>query len=247
VPEPARTSAVGRFRVRHFADLDSTNAYLLVQAAAGEPDGLVAVADHQTAGRGRLGRRWEAPPGSSLLVSVLTRLDDGPDRASHVVMAAALALADAVAANAGFDPDVKWPNDLEAGGRKLAGILAERSGDAVVVGAGLNVAWDAFPAELEDLATSCNLEAGRPVDRAEILEAYLAGLDPLLATLDAVPAAYRARLSTIGRRVHVVTGRGPELSGTAVDVLVSGALVVRTDDGREHEITTADVTHLRAE
>jgi BirA family biotin operon repressor/biotin-[acetyl-CoA-carboxylase] ligase len=247
VPEPARTSDVGRFRVRHFAVLDSTNAYLLDEAAAGVPDGVVAVADHQTAGRGRLGRRWEAPPGSSLLVSVLTRPDRAADQAARVVMAAALALADAVSAAAGFRPDLKWPNDLEAGGRKLAGILAERAGDAVVVGAGLNVTWDAFPAELEDLATSCNLEAGRSVDRAEILEAYLERLDALLATLDAVPASYRARLATVGRRVRVLRGRGPELVGTAVDVRASGALVVRTGDGLEHEITTADVTHLRAE
>ena len=101
-------------------------ATLLDEARTGAPEGLVAVADHQTAGRGRLDRTWEAPPGSSLLVSVLLRPALDADEAHRVVMAAALALADAVGEVAGFTPDLKWPNDLVVGERKLAGLLAER-------------------------------------------------------------------------------------------------------------------------
>jgi BirA family transcriptional regulator, biotin operon repressor / biotin---[acetyl-CoA-carboxylase] ligase len=245
VSEPTRT-----WTIRRFAELDSTNRYLLDEARAGAREGVVVVADHQTAGRGRLGRSWEAPPGSSLLVSVLLRPALGPEQAHIVVMAAALALADAVGAVAGFTPELKWPNDLVVDGRKLAGLLAERepgaggSLAALIVGAGVNVQWTAFPPELADLATACNLEAGRAVDRDALLEHYLEGLASRLDALAAVPGEYRERLGTLGRRVRVEQA-GAGLTGIAVDVRDAGELVVRDDDGRDHTITTADVVHLR--
>ena len=101
MPEPTRT-----WTIRRFAELDSTNRYLLDEARRGAPEGVVAVADHQTAGRGRLDRAWEAPPGSSLLVSVLLRPSLAAEQAHRVVMAAALALADAVVEVAGFAPEL---------------------------------------------------------------------------------------------------------------------------------------------
>lgn len=231
--------------VRRFAELDSTNRYLLDEAAGGASEGLVAVADHQTAGRGRLDRQWEAPPGSSLLVSALLRPSLPAERSHVLVMAAALALCDAVASVAGFTPDLKWPNDLMVGDRKLAGLLAERARDSVVIGAGLNVHWETFPPELADIATACNVEAGRVVDRDAILDAYLAGLARRLDSLDAVPGEYRSRLATLGRRVRVERPSGPIL-GVAVDVRHTGELIVRDDDGHEHAITAADITHLRS-
>jgi BirA family biotin operon repressor/biotin-[acetyl-CoA-carboxylase] ligase len=245
VSEPTRT-----WTIRRFAELDSTNRHLLDEARAGAPEGAVAVADHQTAGRGRLDRTWEAPPGSSLLVSVLLRPPLGPEQAHRVVMAASLALADAVSDVAGFAPDLKWPNDLVVGDRKLAGLLAEREPGtgqrppAVIVGAGVNVQWTAFPPELAEHATACNLEAGRAVDRDALLDHYLERLGHRLDALDAVPGAYRARLATLGRRVRVEQASGA-LTGVAVDVRDAGELVVRGDDGVEHVITTADVVHLR--
>ncbi len=192
--------------MRRFADIDSTNRYLLDEARGGAAGGLVAVADHQTAGRGRFDRRWEAPPGSSLLVSVLVRPAPHGERSHRAVMAAALALAEAVEEEAGVSPGLKWPNDLVVGDRKLAGLLAEREGDALVIGAGCNVEWDSFPPELADTATACNLEAGYTVDRDELLDRFLARLSALLDQLDAVPAQYRARLATLGRRVRVERG-----------------------------------------
>ena len=221
-------------------------------AARVRPRAVVAVADHQTAGRGRLDRRWEAPPGSSLLVSVLLRPALDPEGAHRVVMAAALALADAVGAVAGFTPDFKWPNDLVVGERKLAGLLAERepgSDDvrpAVIVGAGVNVNWTEFPPELAEHATACNLEAGRAVDRDALLDEYLERLGRRLDALDSVPSDYRARLVTIGRRVRVEQAGGT-ITGAAVDVRDAGELVVRDDDGAAHVITTADVIHLRSD
>jgi BirA family biotin operon repressor/biotin-[acetyl-CoA-carboxylase] ligase len=241
---PARTSEVGRWRVEHFAELDSTNRYLLEAARTGAGDGRVAVTDVQTAGRGRLDRSWEAPPGSSLLVSVLMRTPADP---GTMVMATAVALAEAVTEVAGVDAALKWPNDVVVGDRKLAGILAERDGDALVVGAGCNVNWVSFPPELATTATACNLEAGRTIDRDALLGAFLARLERTLDDGDGVVAAYRARLATLGRRVRVQPLRGDDLLGLATAVTDDGALVVRDDAGVDHTVTTADVVHLRPE
>src|SRR5690349_15935960 len=114
-----------RFRVRWVDETGSTNHDLLAAARAGEPEGLVLVADHQSAGRGRLGRVWEAPPGASLLMSILLRPVLGLADAHAVTAAVGLAAAYACEAVAGFRPGLKWPNDLVVGPRKLAGILAE--------------------------------------------------------------------------------------------------------------------------
>ena len=244
MPAPSRISEMGRWRIHHFTELDSTNRFLLEEARGGAPDGLVAVADVQTAGRGRLDRSWEAPAGSSLLVSVLGR---GPDAAGPVVMATAVALAQAVGDVAGVDAVLKWPNDLLVGDRKLAGILAERDGDALVVGVGCNVNWASFPPELAATATACNQEAGRDVDRDALLAAFLDRLDAALDAGAGVVGEYRARLATRGRRVRVHPVRGDDLVGVATGVTDDGALLVRDDTGTDHVVTTADVVHLRPE
>lgn len=230
--------------VRWFDSLDSTNRYLLDEARRGAPEGLVAVADFQTAGRGRRGREWKAPPGASLLVSVLLRPALTPEQTPLVTMACGVAMADAVARVAGFAPGLKWPNDLVVGDRKLVGILAERDGDAVVVGAGVNVEWQAFPAGLAETATACNLEAGHSVDRRELLDAFLAELDRRYADLDAVVAEYRARLATLGRRVRV-EGPDSDLVGRAVGIGAAGQLQVEVDGGGVLEVHVGDVVHLR--
>ena len=242
MPAPTRISELGRFRIHHFTEIDSTNRYLLEQARAAASDGLVAVADVQTAGRGRLERRWEAPPGSSMLVSVLLRSAPDP---GQVVMAAGVALAEAVERVAGVAAALKWPNDLVVEDRKLAGLLAEREDDALVVGAGCNVNWESFPPELAATATACNLEAGRVVDRDALLLAYLELFAVLLDDGDATLDAYRARLATLGRRVLVEHVGGGSLVGVATAVADDGALVVRDATGTEHTIIAADVIHLR--
>jgi BirA family transcriptional regulator, biotin operon repressor / biotin---[acetyl-CoA-carboxylase] ligase len=138
--------------LRRFSEIDSTNRYLLDAARSGAPEGTVVFADHQTAGRGRLDRRWEAPPGDNLLVSFLVRPSLAVEELHLCSAAVALAAADACARVAGLAPDLKWPNDLVVGERKLGGILAEvvpggpagSTGAAevgVVVGLGLNVRW----------------------------------------------------------------------------------------------------------
>jgi BirA family biotin operon repressor/biotin-[acetyl-CoA-carboxylase] ligase len=236
---------VPEWRVQRFAEIDSTNRYVLDEARNGAAGGLVAVADHQTAGRGRFDRRWEAPPGSSLLVSVLVRSVPTGEDVHRSVMAAALALAGAVEEVAAFAPGLKWPNDLVVEDRKLAGILAEREGDALVVGAGCNVEWEEFPPELAGAATACNLESPLPsVDRDALLDAYLSRLADELDHPDTVVARYRERLTTLGRRVRVERARD-ELVGEAFDVTDDGALLVRLADASVEVVTVGDLVHLR--
>jgi BirA family transcriptional regulator, biotin operon repressor / biotin---[acetyl-CoA-carboxylase] ligase len=185
-----------------------------------------------------------APPGASLLVSVLLRPSRAPERTPLVAMACGVAMAEAVARVGGFTPGLKWPNDLVVNDRKLAGILAEADGEAVVVGAGVNVEWRDFPPELAETATACNLEAGHSVDRHDLLDSFLAELDRRYADLDGVVEEYRARLATLGRRVRVERPDG-DLVGSAVAIGDAGELRVEDDQGAVVEVHVGDVVHLR--
>ncbi len=250
--------------VRRLGSVDSTNRYLLDEARSGAPEGTVAVADYQTAGRGRLGRRWEAPAGANLLASVLLRPELGPDERHLAAACVALAAADAAGAVAGVELGVKWPNDLlGSDGRKVAGVLAEadvtppaRTGPppAVVVGIGLNVNWpagaDDLPPELAGTAGSLRWEVGRPVDRDRLLEALLAALEPRVADLGTEPGRarqateLRARCTTLGTPVRVELPEGV-VEGTALDLTPAGHLVVGTGQGTR-TVLAGDVVHLRA-
>jgi BirA family biotin operon repressor/biotin-[acetyl-CoA-carboxylase] ligase len=225
--------AATRFHdVRWFATLDSTNRYLLECAANGEPEGVVAVADEQSAGRGRLGRTWIAPAGAALLVSVLLRPDLPVERMHLVTLACGLAAIDAVPE---VDARLKWPNDVVVDDRKLAGILAEADGrGAVVVGMGMNVRDDWFPPELRDMASAV------PVERDELLARWLVAFDARLNALDAVTDDAMKQSATLGRRVRVELA-DETFEGTARALTAEGYLVV--DD---RVVTAGDVVHLRA-
>ncbi len=249
--------------VRQVAETGSTNRDLLAEAAAGAPEGVVLVADHQTEGRGRLDRTWEAPPGASLLVSVLLRPTLAPQDAFLVTAAGAVAACQACNEVAGCFPGIKWPNDLvivagdRFAGRKLAGILAEsvvsdgRLG-AVVLGMGLNVNWpEVLPAELADTATALDHVVGHPVDREALLVAWLRHLEGWLAALEtaqgrgALVERVRELSATLGRRVRVEQPGG-SVQGRAVDITEAGHLVVAPDgDVEPLELTVGDVIHLR--
>jgi BirA family transcriptional regulator, biotin operon repressor / biotin---[acetyl-CoA-carboxylase] ligase len=259
--------------VRWVAETGSTNADALALAREGEPEGIVVVADHQTAGRGRQGRTWAAPPGASLLCTILLR--PPAPVSSAATMVAAVAAAEAVAEVAGVQAMVKWPNDLVAPGdgsgpdRKLAGILAEADWPArshiaggwsepgpeervvVAVGIGLNVNWPAeLPEELADLAVALNHLAGHEVDREDLLVALLRSFDRRYGTLAegrdaaAIREEWRARSATIGRQVRVDLG-SDDVVGTAVDVTDAGHLVVDDLDGERRVFAVGDVVHLR--
>ncbi len=243
LPEASQT---GFGEVRWLSEIDSTNRYLTDEARAGAATGLVVVADHQTAGRGRLGRTWVAPPGASLLVSLLLRPTVARDRRHLIVMAAGLAMAEAVETETGVVAGLKWPNDLLVGERKLAGILAEAAGDALVVGIGVNIEWHEVPAELAAIATACNLEGGRPTTRAAVLHAFLGRYSARLEDLDGSRAAYEARLLTLGRRVRVEQANGV-LTGMAIGVDPDGRLRLRRDDETEVAVAVGDVVHVRTD
>ncbi len=230
--------------MRRFAEIDSTNRCVLDEARAGAPEGLVVVADHQTAGRGRLGRTWTAPAGSSLLMSVLLRPILPLARLHLVVAAMALAAGDACEAQSGVRPALKWPNDLiiddpPAGERKLAGVLAEAELPAVVVGLGLNL----LPSPgLPAGSVSLDRAAGREVDRDALLVSVLHRLGLLLGDWDQLLSEYRRRCATVGRRVRVETTT-ETFYATAEGVTDEGYLTVRTG-GALRTVSAADVVHL---
>jgi BirA family transcriptional regulator, biotin operon repressor / biotin---[acetyl-CoA-carboxylase] ligase len=217
---------------------------LLERALEGAPEGLVVVTDHQSAGRGRFDRRWEAPAGTSLLFSVLLRPGYAtlpPNRRHLVVAAVSLAVVDAARAVAGAELRLKWPNDIVAADRKVAGILAEATADgAVVVGAGVNVAW----APDGEVATCLDQVAGHAVDRGELLVQSLLALDGLYGLWDVVSRRYREVNATVGRQVTVVLGDDvAPLSGKAVAIDEDGHLVVRDRSGRVVDVAAGDVVH----
>lgn len=243
--------------VRWFDEIGSTNDWLMDQARAGAPEGLVAVADHQTAGRGRRDRVWVAPPGSSLLVSILLRPALPPERLQLVTAAVALSARHACQKVAGVTPELKWPNDLLAGpppGRKLAGILAESlvsaGGVAVVVGMGLNLRWSkGMPEALAREAVSLEqLAPEEPTpDRETVLAELLVDLDRRVGDWDQVAADYQAACSTVGLLVSVDLGT-EKFEGTALRVLPDGRLEIEpteTAEGQTRAVAAADVVHLR--
>ncbi len=232
----AALAAETRFQdVRVLESVGSTNKLVAALAARGAPEGLVVTTDHQTAGRGRLDRRWEDRPGDGLLVSVLLRPAGLAVERWHLVTAAvALAARAACSEVAGVEPDVKWPNDLLLGGRKLAGILAEAAAGAVTVGMGMNVHGGPPGAAVLDVA------AGRRVGRQDLLVGWLRHLDARLGDWNAIADEYRRCCATVGREVAVELLDGERLVGRAEAVDHMGRLVV---GGRA--VAVGDVTHLR--
>ena len=228
----------------------STNADLLAAARAGAAEGLVLVAEEQTAGRGRLGRSWSAPPGAGLIFSVLLRPSDVPPaRLGWLPLLTGVAVAAAVREQTGVPASLKWPNDVLVGERKLAGILAEAHVGAVVVGVGLNVTLR--PAELPvPAATSLLIEGAASTDRTGLLTAILAELGQRYRTWRADPDApglradYLRWCATIGREVRAELPGGTVLTGTAVDVDDAGRLVLRSI-GELVPVGAGDVVHVR--
>jgi BirA family biotin operon repressor/biotin-[acetyl-CoA-carboxylase] ligase len=211
------------------AETGSTNSDLL-ERCLDLPDRTVLRAEHQTAGRGRLDRRWEAPPGSNLLASLLFRVV--PADPGELMRRVALAAVVAVRSVSPTEVALKWPNDVLLGGRKLAGLLAQRADDgSVVVGIGLNVGW----------APDGAARLGGHVRPAELLAVLLEAYDTLAPDIEPI---YRTELATLGERVRVELPSG-DLVGTAVDVDGAGRLVVIDECAITHRLAIGDVVHLR--
>lgn len=237
--------------VVRLASTPSTN-----DVAASLPEGSVVVAAEQTAGRGRRGRTWFSPSGSGLYVSVVlapTRASQPARATALLTLAAGVALAEAIEASTGLQIDLKWPNDLYVGPRKLGGILAEASTTGgpiarVVVGFGINIGSTAYPPDLAGRATAIEVELGRTADRERVLETSLAALarryDDLLAgRFDDILDAWRRRApNAAGARVTWMSGAGP-VDGVTRGIDEEGALLVDVGARRERVIAGEIVWH----
>ncbi|MFH1746095.1 MAG: biotin--[acetyl-CoA-carboxylase] ligase [Planctomycetota bacterium] len=242
-------------QVAVFTELDSTNTYLVAHAN-GLPDGTVVSAEFQSAGRGRLGRQWLAPRGSSILLSILLHEPADSPLVARATLPAALAACDAIDACTVCRPALRWPNDLMLAGRKLGGVLVESvtttKGRAVVIGLGLNCLQQSghFTGDLAQTATSLEIESPQPVNRAAIASSLLKHLDTYLAGVEQEPhnwntllQRWKSRCADIGTRVILLHDRR-QYSGTVLDISHDGDLLVHLDEGGRSYFASASTTRL---
>jgi BirA family biotin operon repressor/biotin-[acetyl-CoA-carboxylase] ligase len=240
--------------------IDSTNAFLASQASTAG-DGAVVWAEFQSGGRGRLGRSWESPRGASVLMSVLLHEDEASPVVKLATPLGAVASCEAIEATTDCTPVLRWPNDIAIAGRKAGGVLAESlrleggpavSRRAVVLGIGVNCLQQRahFPEALRRTATSLECETRRPVDRAAVALALLAGLDRWLVSLqeetgaaDGLRAAWRSRCDDPGVHARFISGGRP-LSGTILDITDDGDVIVELDEGGRRCLAAATSTRI---
>ena len=237
-----------------FDSTDSTNTRAKALAQQGAPHGTVLIADHQTGGRGRMGRNFHSPSGFGIYMSVILRPGCAPADLMHLTCAAAVAMCDAVETSCGFRPGIKWTNDLVFGGRKLAGILTELaltpggSVDYAIVGIGINCCQKEtdFPEEIRAIAGSLEYVSGKRFDRAKIAAAMMDALyrmdQELLNQKQETLARYRRDCATLGKEVSVLKADGIPRHGRAVDMDDEGALVIRFSDGTTEHVNSGEVS-----
>ena len=243
------THSIGKGEVHFEETMASTNTVIKQLSMAGAPAGTVCLCEQQTAGRGRLGRVWESAPGVGLWVSILMRPSIAPSCAHLMTFCAALAMSDAVDEVCGFQPGIKWPNDLVFRGKKLCGILLEVSTDmdhinSVTVGAGLNVWPGAVPESLREQA-GCVADFGKVPSRRALLVRYLEAFERWTDALEAggpsaIIPAVSARCVTIGQQVSVSGAQA--MTGLAVGLDETGVLLVRDTAGQTRMVLAGDVS-----
>ena len=246
------TAFMGR-KIIYYRSIGSTNNVTRELAAQGAPEGTLVIADEQTAGKGRLGRRWLAPPGTSLLISLLFRPDLAVHQAQRLTMICSLAVVEAIETVTGLTAAIKWPNDIVVQGKKVGGILTELGAtserlDYAVVGLRLNVNLDFGAGEaMEELAataTSLSQELGREVSRLALLWRILENVESRYQRLGAgeLPhGEWASRLITLHNHIVVDTPQGA-VEGWAEGVDADGALILRTNSGERQRVLAGDVT-----
>jgi BirA family transcriptional regulator, biotin operon repressor / biotin---[acetyl-CoA-carboxylase] ligase len=247
-----KTKIIGR-DIQVFEQTTSTNDVMEKLARDGVKEGVAVFAESQTGGRGRLGRKWISPAHKGLWFSILLRPDMRPQETTQLTVASAITLRRAVKSVTGLSPEIKWPNDLLIGGKKVAGILTELSAEVdrvrhIILGIGVDVNQDAaeFPAELRKTATSLKIETGETISRAELAVAILRELDLDYARIcggkfSAVADEWESGCATIGKNVTVHIGER-RIRGRAESLDDDGALLVRTEHGHLERIIGGDVT-----
>jgi BirA family biotin operon repressor/biotin-[acetyl-CoA-carboxylase] ligase len=246
-------AADSRVRLEVVDEIDSTSSRLLERAAAGAPSGTCLAAEYQTAGRGRRGRSWVSSLGGSLTFSLLWRFERGAGHLGGLSLAVGVAVARALAQGGVERVQVKWPNDVVADFRKLAGILVETSGEmqgpsVAVIGVGVNYRLGERVVDLIDQPVTDVAHCARSLpSRSDLLAYLLVSLGAVLEEFEsagfaASRDAWRALHAYQGRRVRVVPPRDPAFEADVVDVAPDGALVVATPDGRTLPLASAEIS-----
>jgi len=242
-------------RFHYFTELHSTNIRARELAESGAAQGEIVIAESQTQGRGRLGRRWESPPLSNLYLSIVLRPGLPPKHAPQITLTAAVALVETVASFLPRSPVIKWPNDILVDGKKLAGILTEAACDTervqyVILGIGLNVNYraEAMPETLRRRATSMADAAGEKLSRETVLVRLIHDLDRCYGELEesgfaALRPRWEEHFGLRGRRVRVELG-SQTIIGRAQGIDSKGALILETDDEQRRSIIAGDVIPL---
>ena len=237
-----------------FDTIDSTNTRAKELAAQGAPHGTVLIADHQTGGRGRLGRSFHSPAGTGIYLSLILRPNCAPSDLMHLTCAVAVAACDAVEAVCGIRPGIKWTNDLVYGRKKLAGILTELglsptgTVSYAVIGIGMNCGQGEadFPPELREMAGSLHSVTGAELDRAQVAAALLDALyrmdQALLTDRSGIMDLYRKDCITLGKEISLVKADGSVRHGTAMDIDEAGGLMVSFADGTQETVTSGEVS-----
>jgi len=251
------TRRIGKQPIYCFRVAESTNTEAKRLARQGAPEGTIVLAESQRKGRGRLRRPWASPPGKGLYLSVVLRPNIPPQWGPRITLTAGVALAAALQER-GITPQLKWPNDVMLGRRKVGGILTEASCSRnaiafVIVGVGINVNADLedFPTPIRNLATSLRLSTGKAISRVALLQTWLHQLEQWYERLCQRPFAtiletWRQYDMTLGSRVEVSLPKS-RLAGVAEDLDTDGALLVRDKRGRLHRILAGDVVHCLVE
>jgi len=242
-------------KIHHFFRIDSTNRVAMDLSYANEPEGTIVLAEEQTAGRGRAGRSWHSERASGIYVTLLLRPRMSPVQAPLLTMMAGLSAHAAIQAQTGLHPDVKWPNDLMLNGKKVGGILTEMHAEPtlvrfVIVGIGINVNQEKFPAELSGVATSLRAESGKSQSRLELLARLLrefeADYNRFLRNGAAAVIERFAQVSSYarGKKVRVTNGNESYV-GVTVGLRPEGLLQVQREDGTMVTVFAGDVTETR--
>lgn len=250
------TEVIGK-EVHFFDDLGSTNLKAFELGRTGAPEGTVVIADAQSAGKGRIGRRWESPPGMNLYTSIILRPPVPPQAAQNLTFLAAVAVAGAIEGYCG-PPEVKWPNDILIEGKKVAGILMEMDSELdrihfVVAGIGININMEeaSMPEGIRDIATSVRTRSGKAVDRARLAGALYSGMEKwykvyLKDGFAPIRDAWKRYFRAEGKSIKVVSFSSAT-AGICAGIDDDGALLLRTPAGKVERVISGDVLSARNE
>lgn len=238
--------------IRYFETCSSTQIIAHEEAQNDAPNGTVILAEEQTAGRGRMARPWDSALGKGVWMSVIVRPSLTPQQAPQMTLVAAVAVTRAIEELTGIEPSIKWPNDLLIDGKKVTGILTELQADpdqvkAIILGIGMNVNQEAadFPEELQAIATSLKIIAGKPIDRAQLIAKVLGFLELYTEMYEKhgfgpIKLLWEGYSNTTGKRIRAVM-LNETIVGTALGISDEGVLEVRLDDGSIRGIYSADI------